>query len=152
MRDRRAAPGRRLIAVAWLATAGGCQTYVIEGTVVQGPFGEMTFVRPDDPRLNDPPIANVRVTVDRDPDSLSRRQVGTRITDAKGWFEIPVGEFGAGWMDEQWLLVAFKNGYQTLSTTQRLPRGSERRLLIIMTPGHAEDSPEDWREQYERFR
>ena len=142
----------RMIVVAWLAAAGGCRTYVIQGTVVQGPFGDMAFVRPDDPRLDDPPIANVRVTVDRDPDSLGRRQVGTRITDARGWFEIPVGEFGAGWMDEQWLLRAFKNGYQTVSTTQRLPRGSDRRLLIIMTPGHAEVAPEDLQEQYERFR
>ncbi len=152
MRDRRGAPGWRLVAVACLATAGGCRTYVIEGRVVQGKFGDMAFVRPDDPRLDDPAITNVRVTVDRDPDSLSRRQVGTRITDARGRFEIPVGEFGAGWMDEQWLFRAFKNGYQTVSTRQRLPRGSERKLLIIMTPGHSEASPEDWREQYERFR
>ncbi len=152
MRDRRGAPGWRLLAVACLATVGGCQTYVIEGRVVEGRFGDMTFVRPDDPRLDDPAITNVRVTVDRDPDSLSRRQVGTQITDARGRFEIPLGEFGAGWMDEQWLLRAFKNGYQTVSTTLRLPRGSGRRLLIIMTPGQSEDSPEDWREQYERFR
>ncbi len=132
--------------------AGGCRTYVIEGRVVEGRFGDMAFVRPDDPRLDDPAITNVRVTVDRDPDSLARRQVGTRITDARGRFEIPVGEFGAGWMDEQWLLRAFKNGYQTVSTTQRLPRGSERRLLIVMTPGQSEDPLEDWPEQYERLR
>ncbi len=152
MRVRARLPRWRLIPVACLAAAGGCQTYVIQGTVVQGPFGDMAFVRPDDPRLDDPPIANVRVTVDRDPDSLARRQVGTRITDARGRFEIPVGEFGAGWMDEQWLLRAFKNGYQTVSTTRRLPRGSDRRLLIIMTPGHSEAAPDDLQEQYERFR
>ena len=153
MRDRRGFPGWRLSAVACLAMAGGCQTYVIEGRVIEGGFGDMTFVRPDDPRLDEPAIANVRVTVDRDPDSLSRRLVGTRITDPKGWFEIPVGEFGAGWMDEQWLFRAFKNGYQTVSTRHSLPRGSERKLLIIMmTPGQSEASPEEWREQYERFR
>ena len=140
------------MSVACLAAAGGCQTYVIEGRVVEGPFGDMAFVRPDDPRLDDAALTNVRVTVDRDPDSLGRHQVGTQITDTKGRFEIPVGEFGAGWMDEQWLLRAFKNGYQTVSTTQRLPRGSDRRLLIIMTPGQSETAPEDLQEQYERFR
>ena len=140
------------VILVWLACTVGCSTYVLRGTVVQGEFAAMTFVNPGDPRLSDSPIINVRISVDRDPDTLGRQMVGTDLTDARGRFMIPLDQFGAGWMDEEWLIRAFKPGYESTDSKMRLDRYEDQRLLIMMPAGVSVKPSEDWREQYEKFR
>jgi hypothetical protein len=136
------------------ASAAGCSTYTIHGNVIAGAVGEMTFVGPNDSRLREPPLVNARISVQRDPEKLSRHMVGTDLTDAHGRFVITLDEFGAGWMDEQWLIRATKPGYKTMSAMYELTSDKKKkRLVIIMAPGLSQVPPEDedLLEQYEQF-
>ena len=122
----------------WLLVCGvaaGCSTYVIKGNVISGAVSDMAFVQPNDLRLREPPLTNVRITVQRDPDSLSRHLAGTDLSDAHGRFVIPLDEFGAGWMDEKWLIRATKPGFETATSMPRFEPGTKKmRLLVIMAP------------------
>lgn len=130
----------------------GCRTYVLQGTVVRSDVADMAFVASDDPRLSGTGVGNVRITIERDPDKLSREMIGTTLSDDRGRFSMPVDKFGAGWMDEEWMIRAFRQGYRTVVSRQRLSIYEDRRLLILMPAGQSEAPPEDWQEQYERFR
>jgi hypothetical protein len=136
------------------AAAAGCSTYTIHGTVIAGAVGEMDFVGPNDSRLREPPLANARVSVQRDPEKLSRHLVGTDLSDAHGRFVIPLDEFGAGWMDEQWMVRVTKPGYKTMSAMYKLTSDKKnKRLLVILAPGLSvvPQEDEDLLEQYEQF-
>ena len=137
---------------ACLAVMPGCATFVLRGNVVQGDVADMAFVPPDDPRLAGVPVANVRITLERDPDKLSREMAGTALSDSRGRFTIPVDQFGAGWMQEIWMIRASRQGYSNVVSQQRLNIYEDYRLLIMMPSGMADPSSEDWRDQYEKFR
>ena len=92
------------------------------------------------------------MSLERDPDHLSRHLAGTDLTDSRGRFVIPLDEFGSGWMDESWLIRATKQGYQDAVSTRRLSRYKDEQLLIIMATGATGDSLEGWQEQYQRFK
>jgi hypothetical protein len=144
---------RGLLLLGLLATAG-CSTYVIKGAVITGSVSDISFVDPNDARLREPPLANVRITVQRDPDSLSRRIVGTDLSDAHGRFVVPIDEFGAGWMEETWLIRATKPGFKTASWMQPLDRDKSKQLLVIMAPGLSvvPRDQEDLLEEYRQHR
>ena len=134
------------------ATATGCSSYVIKGTVIPGAVSDMTFVESNDSRLREPPVSNVRITVQRDPNDLSRQMVGTDVSDAHGRFVITLDEFGAGWMDEVWLIRATKGGFKNTTSMQRLDADKRhQRLLIIMAPGLS-SVPQDQEDLMEEFR
>jgi len=150
-------PRTQLILFGLLASAAagltGCSSYVIQGKVVAGPFSSMTFVSPDDSRLGEAGLSDVRVTLRRDPDRLSTRVVAHVITDGDGKFSLLVDELGAGWMEEQWLLVARKPRFQNATWKQRLTmKHGKMRLLVTMTPGYSDPDPqEDLMDQYDQF-
>jgi hypothetical protein len=152
---------RRMRALCWafsvigLAAATGCGTYTISGAVVSGDTNAMIFVTSDDARLREPPLANVRLTVQRDPDKLSRKLVATDLSDASGRFTITIDEFGTGWMDEKWLIRATKNGFETTSALYELtPERKKLSLLVIMRPGLSviPQEDEDLMEEFDRHR
>lgn len=137
------------------ATATGCSSYVIKGTVISGPVSDIFFVESNDSRLREPPLTTVRITVDRNPDDLSRQMAGTDISDAHGRFVITLDEFGTGWMDEVWLIRATKGGFKTASAKQRLDADKKKqRLLVILAPGlsSAPRDEEDLMEEYREHR
>jgi hypothetical protein len=145
----------RALPVIGLAAAAGCSTYTIKGTVVSGDKNHMTFVAVEDPRLREPPLNNVRLTVQRDPDKLSRKLVGTDLSDAYGRFTIPIDEFGTGWMDEKWLIRATKDGFETTSAKYELTADRKKmKLLVIMRPGLSviPQEDEDLMEEFDRHR
>ena len=136
-------------------TATGCSSYVIKGTVIAGSVSDMNFVESNDSRLREPPLTNVRITVQRNPDELSRQMAGTDVSDAHGRFVITLDEFGTGWMDEVWLIRATKGGFKSAASKQRLDANKKKqRLLIIMAPGLSGDPPEeeDLMEEYREYR
>ena len=143
-----------LLLAFWVVSGAGCSAYVLQGRVIEGVSSEMTFVGADDPRLWDTTVGNVRITVHRDPDRLSRRLVATDVSDARGRFVISLQEFGAGWMQEQWLIRASKTGFQTAVSMPRLNQGmKDMRLLIILAPGASQDPrEEDLIEESRRYR
>jgi hypothetical protein len=142
------------VVAAGLAACPGCGGYVLRGKAIAGSVSDMTFVEPDDPRLDEPGVANVRIDVERDPGRLSAKVVASEMTDARGSFTVPIRAFGAGWMDEEWRFIAVVGGYATAMRRLHLTSSdAERRLLVILAPGASDDPrQEDLIEQYERFR
>ena len=142
------------ILVSTAAGLSGCSSYVLHGTVIAGPISHMAFVGTDDNRLGEEGISGVRVTLRRDPDRLSTHLVASAITDLDGTFSLVVDELGAGWMEEPWLLVARRPGFQNATWQQRLTmKHPKMQLLVTMTPGYSEpDRREDLMDQYEQFR
>ncbi|MEE8154557.1 MAG: carboxypeptidase-like regulatory domain-containing protein [Phycisphaerales bacterium] len=140
--------------VSTAAGLSGCSSYVLHGKVIAGPISHMAFVGADDNRLGEAGIDGVQVTVRRDPGRLSTQLVASAITDLDGNFSLAVDELGAGWMEEEWLLVARKPGFQNATWQQRLTmKHPKLQLLVTMTPGYSEpDRHEDLMDQYEQFR
>ena len=140
--------------VSTAAGLSGCSSYVLHGKVIAGPIGHMAFVGADDNRLGEAGMGGVRVTLRRDPGRLSTHLVASATTDLDGNFSLVVDELGAGWMEEAWLVVARKPGFQNATWQQRLTmKHPEMHLLVTMTPGYSEpDRHEDLMDQYEQFR
>ncbi len=142
------------VLVSTAAGLSGCSSYVLQGKVIAGPISHMAFVGADDNRLGESGMDGVRVTLRRDPGRLSTHLVASAITDLNGNFSLAVDELGAGWMEEEWLLVARKPGFQNAIWQQRLTmKHPKMQLLVTMTPGYSEpDRHEDLMDQYEQFR
>jgi hypothetical protein len=145
--------GAALVVLALSLT--GCGGYALRGKVVQGPTSGFELVHEIDQRLKGPGIQNAEVMVRRDPQSLHPHLAGRDRTGANGDFAVPIGEFGAGWMEEQWLVQAAMSGYQNAELEMKLPaKGSKWRLLITLAPGSSTplDQPDDVMGDYERFK
>ncbi len=113
----------------------------------------MAFVSADDPRLAQPGLSSVRITVERDPGELSATQVGRGLSDDQGRFAITLDSFGAGYLMEVFGVHASRSGYRNTQANLSLNAKDDRRLLVIMAPGHSDPyETESLLEQYERFR
>ena len=150
---------RHLVTTALVLSVGsalaGCRGYVLQGKVIRGFTDAMSVVSADDDRFGEAGVPNVKVTVHRDPDRLAIHLAGSGLSDSTGAFAVDIGEFGTGWMDEEWLVTATRPGFQTVQSKIRLPYDpADRHLLIIMVPGLSvePERPEELMEQYERFR
>ncbi len=142
-----------VLCLVLMQLAGGCGGYVLQGRVVQADFSMMTFVPATDARLSQPGVPNVQVKLFRDADKPNVRVVATQVSDGAGQLAMPVGEFGAGWLVEQWRIEASRSGYQSADTMTALPAQSkDMRLLIMLAPGYSPGPGEDVMEQYERFK
>jgi len=134
----------------------GCATgYVLKGRAIEAGYTDVAVVPGSDDRLDKAGggIEGVRIRVHRDPGHLNQQLVATGRTSANGSFAIPIDAFGAGWMDEQWLIQVERSGFRSGAMTLRLPTG-DRRLLVTMSPGTStphEDKEDLW-EQYERYK
>lgn len=132
-------------------TLVGCDSFIIQGKVVQGSSGTMHFVSDDNTGLESLGLEGAKITVYRDPDSLGSIVAGTAVSDDQGRFVIKLDAFGAGWMLEQFRIVAQRQGYANVLWQQSLSAEHEQqRLLIIMGLGFAEPVSRDelWK-QYE---
>ena len=146
-----------LVAAAWLGLSGCGGPYVLRGRVVDGGFSSVVFVDGEDRQLGEAGtgIPSARIAVFRDPRRLNRSLVATGPSDPEGSFAIPLSVFGAGWMDEIWLIQVTCPDFETVESMVRLPTsGADARALIVLRPGVSIVPPvrEDYREQAERFR
>lgn len=128
----------RLIACS-LSLAGtvlaGCG-YRLEGRVVEGGFGTLTLVEPNDDRLQAQGVPGVRVQLVRDPQRLNREVIATCSTARDGSFALETKTFGAGLTDERWEVIATRPGYATAQAPLELPATpSSRRLLVEIERG-----------------
>lgn len=137
------------------AANSGCASYTLRGKVIEGFDSGVVVVADDDPRLEEAGIRDVRINVHRDPDSLGTELIESARAEGDGSFELTLDAFGAGWMDERWLIEAARSGFQNASDMVRLPaRPGGRRLLIILSPGRStpsEHRDELW-EEYQQYR
>ncbi len=150
----------RLSIVAQLVVAvslmPGCGSgYVIHGKAIRGDYSSVTFVHPDDSRLQEPGVADVRVFLFRDPNSLGRELVGSTSSGERGNFIIPINTFGAGWLDEQWLVHTYLPGSQSAESILTLPKPDMNlKMLITLGRGVAvmPKMSDDLMQQYEKFK
>jgi len=137
-----------------LSSLPGCG-YTLYGKVVRGEIASIETVHEIDPRLKGPGIINAEVIVRRDPKSPQPEMVGrTRSGDA-GTFAMHIGEFGAGWMEEQWLVQAGMTGFANTQQMTKLPAGGGKwQLLITLAPGQSSplDQPDQISQEIERFK
>jgi hypothetical protein len=140
--------------VAAATILAGCG-YTLRGKVVRGDVSSVEIVHEIDPRMKAAGLANAEVLVHRDPKTLNRRLVGRDYTDASGRFTMHLGEFGAGWMEEQWLVQSWLTGYQNAEALTKLPsKGSKWMLLVTLAPGQSVpvQTQDDFMRDYERFK
>ncbi|MHC4947975.1 MAG: hypothetical protein ACYTG1_06910 [Planctomycetota bacterium] len=144
-----------LLGAAALVVLPSCGGYVLKGHVIESGWTGISFVPADDPRLQQRGVPGVRVALHRDPDSLGRRLVATAASDGDGRVALDVGEFGAGWMVEQWLVQASRSGFETAEMQVTLPKSSSGLwLLVQLAPGDSvpPTGREDPMDLYEQFR
>ncbi|MFA9477228.1 hypothetical protein ACERK3_02855 [Phycisphaerales bacterium AB-hyl4] len=127
-----------LTCCALLAT--GCSSYQLQGKVIEGPSSGIYIVSADDPRLNEPGVPQARIALTLDPERLSAKSIGSGASDSDGWFNVPVDEFGAGFLEHDVEVLARQQGFTPAYQTIRLPRSS-RRLLIVLAEGTDRVSP-----------
>ena len=131
----------------------GCSRYVLRGRVVEGGGAGVMAVSPDDPRLAQPGVPNVEIRVFRNHRRPNPELAVSGVTDVDGSFSLPIEAFGAGWMEETWLIRARRAGYGDAEATISLP-SEDGRVLILLGPGASTPwiDPNDPMQQYQDFR
>lgn len=144
-----------LLAAALVLPACSGGGYALSGRVVEGDLSMLSFVEADDPLLDGRGVGGVKIVIYRDGDKPWPKRVTEGRSRADGEVTIPINEFGAGWMIEQWLVEAHKPGYQSCEAILTFPSsGSGRELLITLTPGESRPLRlrDELMEQYEQYR
>ncbi len=143
-----------LVVLAVMAAGlGGCSGYTMKGKVVAGDISYAAIVDADDPRLEGPGIASAMISLETDPDKLSREPVGDAVSDTAGNFSISVRRPGAGILIYDVGMQVRRKGYEGVSQTFRLPPQGKR-ILITLRGGPDTLPPEEETpyEQYEKFK
>ncbi len=78
------------------------------------------------------PVAGAAISVVRDPLSPGRQPAGNAVSKADGSFTLKLDAFGAGWTDEDWLIVVERRGVGRAEYLGRLESGE---LLVLLAPG-----------------
>ena len=137
-----------------LSTLPGCG-YTLRGKVVRGETSSIEMVHEIDSRLKGPGIMNAEVMVRRDPKSPHPEMVGRTRTGDEGSFAMNISQFGAGWMEEQWLVQAGMTGFTNTQQMSKLPpSGGKWQLLITLAPGQSSplDQPDQITQEIERYK
>ena len=114
----------------------GCG-YRLDGKVVDG-FGGVSIGRTDDPDARKSGIGGATVELVREPDTMNRTVAARATSDASGRFTLDVGGFGAGWMEERWLVRIRRNGFKGVEQSVELPGSPDGwRVVGTMTRGRA---------------
>ena len=88
------------------------------------------------PRLDDSAVPGVTIEVVRDPMSLGRKTVARATSGGSGAVQVSIGEFGAGFLDEQWEVRVVKNDAEFASNSFKLPFDPEsKRILVVIRRG-----------------
>jgi hypothetical protein len=112
---------------------GGCSANQITGRVLTGDSSFVQWVDSGSSPGGGQPVGGASIVVTRDPLSPGREVVGNAVSQADGSFTVKLDAFGAGWTDEQWLIVAERRGAGRAEYVGRLEGG--RSLFILLAPG-----------------
>jgi hypothetical protein len=125
-------------ALALVAVLSGCG-YHLSGRVVEGGFDSVDMLpRSQAEDVGGAPVAGASIELYRDPQSPKRRLVGTARTDDRGDFTIVLQDFGAGWMEERWLVRIRRNGFRGAEQSVELPMSPDGwRMVGTLTRGRA---------------
>jgi hypothetical protein len=120
-----AAPAATALALA----LSGC-TYQLHGRAVEG-FGSIEVTDPSHIDANNRPVQGARIELIRDHSTGNRERVASATSASDGTFILTVDAFGAGWMEEEWLLRASRSGFQNVEVATHLPASAGGRLLLV---------------------
>jgi hypothetical protein len=120
------------------AALSGCSAYALRGRVVEGSTPGIIVLKQNDPRLQGFGLPGARIQATLDPEAMRPIAIPPTITDGQGWFEMPIDQTGAGFLEYEIRLIAHLAGHQTAIDTFKLP-GGDRRILIVLAPG--DDGP-----------
>jgi hypothetical protein len=140
-----------VLMIAAAVTSGCGAGYVLRGQVIESGYSAMHVVGVDEELGAG--VEGVRINLYRDPGRLNQELVASGTSRADGTFEIPVAAFGAGWMDEVWMIETQRSGYGNADSIMRLP-GVRQRLVITLAPGRAApwSQDDDVMREFERYR
>ncbi|MBL9141467.1 MAG: hypothetical protein JNK53_06325 [Phycisphaerae bacterium] len=129
-----AARGVRVLAMASglaasVLLASGC-AYTLEGRALEG-HGSIEITDSAGGDNLGQPVAGVRIDLIRDPYTMNRTQVATAVSGKDGRFKLTVGAFGAGWMEEEWIVRASRSGYSNIEAPLSLPGSTGGRLMVV---------------------
>jgi hypothetical protein len=131
----------------------GCGGYTLSGKVISGAYSDLEITSADDSRFSETGVGQVKIMVHRDPLTLNQKLQATGRSHTDGTFEIPISGFGAGWMDETWLIEVERGGYSSGQMIMRLPTGSSKLLITVSKgPSMPHEPREDLWEQYEKYK
>lgn len=138
---------RLLLLACLVLPLAGCG-YTIKGVVVRG---EMSFIQwvPAGSPLPGEPVEGASIVVVRDADRMRPVEAGRATSGADGRFVLAIDEFGAGWMEESWLIRGSKSRLGSAETYERLP-GSPDGLLLVITLGGDGEAALPWRGTFDR--
>lgn len=137
-------PCRALLPVPLLALAlatMGCQSYQLEGRVIEGAQSAIFIVDQEDPRLNEPGLAQADLTLTLDPRRVTAEQLGAQRSASDGSFSFDVNEFGAGFLEHDVRLQAEASGYHETLRDFQLP-SRNKAVLVVLRPESAGRSPQ----------
>ena len=141
-----------LCAAALFLVTTGCSSYKLKGRVVEGQVSYIAIVDASDQRLNGHGIPGVMLELMTDPDRINRKRVGQAVSDGDGYFELPVDEIGAGFLEYDVGLTARREGLAGTQLSFRLPPERRRVLVVLRRGGGPQDREmEDLMEEYRRF-
>lgn len=134
----RAALAKGAGALALVAVLSGCG-YQLSGRVVEGGFDGIDMLpRSQAEDVGGAPVAGAMVELYRDPQTPKRKLVGTARTDDRGEFVMVLQDFGAGWMEERWLVRIRRNGFKGAEQSVELPGSPDGwRMVGTLTRGRA---------------
>ncbi len=132
--------GFGVLLVALTVWLGGCASdYMLRGRVVEGGGGapsEVRVVSRGDEALkaDDTSGAGAVVEVWIDEDTPKRQQMPTVVCDSQGFFEVPVGVMGAGFLEYDARVVVRRSSHASADGVIALP-SSGKRVLVTLPRG-----------------
>ncbi len=124
-------------------TLTACGTYQLKGRVIEGGTPAMVVVSANDKRLEGFGLPGAVVDAVVDPDRpLQQIRLQPQVTDAQGYFAIPVEATGAGLLEYNVQVTARLAGHTSVRRTFKLP-GAGKRVLVIVAPGESDLPPDE---------
>ena len=139
------------------AVLSGCGGYRLEGVVYEGDYGDIFFVDAAAPVHQDSDVvAGAEIRLHRDAGRPNQQLVASGRSDDGGRIVLSLKQFGAGWMQEQWLIQVTRRGYETIERVVTLPSSRRKQKLVVVLREGQSLAPVGGRvdplEDFERFR
>ncbi|MFO0827387.1 MAG: hypothetical protein U0572_04485 [Phycisphaerales bacterium] len=108
----------------------GCG-YTLQGYVSSGGTPSVMWMEGAPKAPDGPPVAGASIALVRDPTGMHPETVATAISGPDGSFKMNVTAFGAGWMQEQWLIRSARGKVGKAEWIGSLPGGGQWVIIVL---------------------